>query len=400
MRVQLIAKPTANMTGISRYMTGLYRGLQNIRIDVDIKAIGSVPLPRLLQNGLQRLGIDLQSFWASYPLALPSMDADVCHLTAQTMATALLFRRPSTPIVVTVHDLIPFLLRHDARLNTLRHGPDAMCYRLALHGLRQAHTLVAVSHYTKQTLIDLLGIPSERIHVVYEPVDHQLFRPMSAVPNELANYGLGMHERVVLYVGSDDPRKRLDTFITAFATVSRACPSAKLLLVGSAQFPGERHRLFGLRSELQLESSVCFLDRVPDHELALLYNRADVVVMPSELEGFGLPALEAMACARPVVASRAGALPEIIQEGGLLVAPGDADELAQAVLRFLNDQELARTIGAAGLQRAAAFTYERQARETLAVYAQAIAAHQTSSSRSSAKHEVYHTASPSFPSEQ
>jgi len=110
------------------------------------------------------------------------------------------------------------------------------------------------------------------------------------------------------------------------------------------------------------------LGRVTDSDLIGLYNLADVFVFPSLYEGFGFPPLEAMACGTPVVASNAASLPEVVGDAGLLVDPRDPEVMAEAIHRVLQDRDLAEELRRRGLERAQQFTWERAARETLAVY--------------------------------
>ncbi|MGH2457305.1 MAG: glycosyltransferase, partial [Chloroflexota bacterium] len=128
-------------------------------------------------------------------------------------------------------------------------------------------------------------------------------------------------------------------------------------------------RLIDLSGQLGIREAVHFLDDVADDDLSSLYNLADVAVMPSLYEGFGLPALEAMACGRPLVYARAGALPEVVGEAGVPVAPSQPGALARALVGLLEDPDHRRALSHAGRARAAAFTWERTVRETISAYA-------------------------------
>ena len=119
---------------------------------------------------------------------------------------------------------------------------------------------------------------------------------------------------------------------------------------------------------LRLEQDVVFLGHVPDEDIPALYSLADLLVMPSLYEGFGLPPLEAMACGTPVVASNATSLPEVVGDAGLLVAPREACALAEAIETVLSDSQLRNRMVERGLARASTFTWERTAEETASVY--------------------------------
>jgi glycosyltransferase involved in cell wall biosynthesis len=270
---------------------------------------------------------------------------------------------------VTVLDIIPYLVRHDPELNTFRHPIDYLFYRLALAGLRRADALIAISEYTKRTLVEALGLLPERIQVVYPAVDHEKFHPM-AVPDAFwAKHGLDKKWRYILYVGSDDPRKNLKTLVRAFALVRRQVGNVKLLKVGAPHFLRERQQLLALVEELGLEEGVLFYDHVPDEDLPLFYNVADVFVMPSLYEGFGLPALEAMTCGVPVVCSNTASLPEVVGDVGILVNPVDVEEMAAQICKVLLKGDGYKDLSRTSRERAQMFRLNCQAEATNSVYA-------------------------------
>jgi len=373
MRVQLIAKPDPEMTGTSRYASELHRGLQESGVDVRLTFPDPFPPAGPLTRGLKRLGMDLRTFFASYPLRVRLDQADVYHITSQTMAALLCFQRFPAPVVVTVLDIIPHLVRGDRELNTSRHVLDRFFYRLALAGLRRADALIAISQYTKRTLVEVLNLPADRVHVVYPAVDHNKFCPLEVPDAFRAKYGLSADWRYILYVGSDDPRKNLPTLLHALAAARQQFSGVKLLLVGSSQFPQERQHLTDLVETLGLQGQVLFLERVADEDLPLLYNLAGALAMPSVYEGFGLPVAEAMACGTPVVCSNATSLPEVAGSAALLVSAHDAGEMATALLRALNDRDLAGEMRRKGLIQAAGFTPGRVTAGLMQAYASASA---------------------------
>jgi glycosyltransferase involved in cell wall biosynthesis len=145
-------------------------------------------------------------------------------------------------------------------------------------------------------------------------------------------------------------------------------PNVKLIKVGSPEYLGHLEQLKQLTYELSLEGSVLFLDHPPEEDLVALYNLAALFVFPSLYEGFGLPPLEAMACGTPVVCSHAASLPEVVGDAALMVDPYDVDGLAAAMERVLRDADLRQDLRERGLARASQFTWERTARQTVAVY--------------------------------
>lgn len=371
LRVQIVIKSGAPLTGTGRYTAALIDGLGQSGVTVETTAAA---MPRLFAPAaaaLRPAGLDLAAFFGSYPLRAALNSPDVLHISAQTLATFLHVQRPRVPVVITVLDIIPHLVRDDAALNTLRHPIDRGAYRLALAALRRADALLAISAYTARTLVDALGIAPERVHVTYPGVDQAHFCPQPVPDDFRARYGLGRPDYAVLYVGSEDPRKNLPVLIAALARLRAASENGDVCLwkVGRAHFADERARLTTLIAQHGLSGAVQFFDDVPDADLPLFYNAADVLAMPSLYEGFGLPVVEAMACGTPVVVADATALPELVGAAGYKFAPADADALAAA----LRQAWTAPRDAARWRAQAAPFTWARTVRDTLAVYRQVTA---------------------------
>jgi glycosyltransferase involved in cell wall biosynthesis len=272
-------------------------------------------------------------------------------------------------VVVTVHDVIPYLLRNDPCLCTYRTPADRLFDRLALAGLRRADWLFADSEYTKRCLVAELGLRPQTIEVVYLGVEHERFRPLAASPAVRERYGLPEGRRYLIYVGSEDPRKNLPTLIRALALVRARLPELELIKVGRAHFVQERRRLLALAQQTGVREAIHFLDDVPEQDLPLLYNLADACVLPSLYEGFGFPVLEAMACGTPVVCSNATSLPEVAGDAAVLVdCTGGGGELAAALYRVLSDSALRFALGGKGLARAARFRWSNTARLAVGAY--------------------------------
>jgi glycosyltransferase involved in cell wall biosynthesis len=375
MKIQLIAKPEKDISGISRYTQDLLKCLKLAHADVQLTFSDTLYSTGILQSWPRRLGIDLQTFFSSFPLRVSLIPADIIHLTGQTLASCLLFQRFRAPVVVTVHDIIPFLLSKTHGQAVFRHPLEAFFYRLSLKGLRKADGLIAVSAYTKKTLCDQLGISPEKIFVVHECVDHQKFHPTNVPDSFYEKFQLNKG-RYVLYVGSEDTRKNLETLIRAYAEVKRQHPGLKLLKVGAAQFMRERKRLLESILQLGLQEDILFFEQVPDEDLLFFYNLADVFVMPSFYEGFGLPVLEAMACGRPVIVSGSTSLPEIVGSAGILLDPLDVDTLARSMLDILGNTSRASALGKAAYQQAQKFQFSKQAEDTCRIYTQKLTSSQ------------------------
>lgn len=374
LKVQLIAKREAGISGTSRYTGEIQRGLLAAGVDVRLTFPAPPPLPRAMVEMLKQFGVDLDTFFAACPVRVPIEPADIYHIPAQTMATLLCFQRFPRPVVVTVLDIIPHLVRGDGELDTSRHVVERIFYRLAMLGLKRADAIIAISEYTKRSLVETLGVAPERIHVVYPAVDREHFHPLDVPDSFRSKYDLGPQWRYILNVGSDDPRKNLPTLLQALAVVKEKCTNVRLIKIGSLQFPEEHRRLMNLVDALGLGQYVQFLDRVSDEELPLFYNLADVLAMPSLYEGFGLPVAEAMACGTPVVCSHTTSLPEVGGFAVLLISPRDRDDLATALIHVLMNRNLSGEMRRKGLMQAALFAPNRMATELMNTYTSACGA--------------------------
>jgi glycosyltransferase involved in cell wall biosynthesis len=182
---------------------------------------------------------------------------------------------------------------------------------------------------------------------------------------------LGLPERFVLSVGTIEPRKNHATLVEAYASLRDRHPDVGLVIAGGRGWLYER--FFERVRGLGLDGQVVFVGHVPDEDMPALLNAAEVFAFPSEFEGFGLPPLEAMACAIPVVCSDAASLPEVVGDAGMLVSPRDVGAWVQAIDRLLGDPTLRAGFGARGLARARRFSWDAAADRTLEVYRSVLA---------------------------
>jgi glycosyltransferase involved in cell wall biosynthesis len=265
--------------------------------------------------------------------------------------------------VLTVHDLsheyFPEAVE-DVNMNYFRSSfPDAV---------ERADLLIADSENTKFDIIKFLQVPEEKIKVIYIGVD-KYFQPV-ADPVQLAGvrHRYSLPEHFILMVGSIQPRKNIAGVLAAMASLlnkHRTFPW-KLVLAGGGGWKNEG--LADKISALGLEDRVHFTGYVADEDLPALYSLADLFVFPSLYEGFGLPVVEAMACGVPVVTSNNSCLPEIAGDAAVLVDPHDERDIANGMLRLLEDQDLRVQCVNRGLERARMFSWETAARQTLQAF--------------------------------
>ena len=245
--------------------------------------------------------------------------------------------------------------------------------------MQVADAIVAATTIDKGHMVSLYGADPAKIHVVPPGVDRELFRPIPAVEARL-HLGEKPDHRMVLFVGRMDPVKGLDTLVRAMAIVMAAEPgwreNACMCIVGGEKVddPGlmdsEMARIYGLSRELGLEGFVTFLGPQPQDILPYYYSAAQMVVVPSRYESFGMVALEAMACGAPVIASDVGGLSTLVRDGrtGFLVPDSDPEALAEKLLALMRNPELARRMGAHGVATADAYSWSAVAEGIEQIY--------------------------------
>ena len=231
---------------------------------------------------------------------------------------------------------------------------------------RRVDRVITGSQFSKQQLSNELDVLPQQIEVVYYGVSCA-YRPLAKDQALAERLGV-LDKRVLLYLGGLLQRKNLPLLLQALRLVRQEHQDVVLLLVGRGEGEAGLRRLTG---QLELADCVRFAGFVPEDEKIAWYNLADVFVFPSKLEGFGLAPAEAMSCAKPVVASRAGALPEVVANGetGVLCDSDDPVDFANAIGRLLEEPALARQMGESGRERVESmFRWERSVSRTLEIY--------------------------------
>ena len=364
MKVVLDARPlTTSQAGVATYCRGLLHGLSAISDGDRIELYAKAPPPADLHLGAEmRWRAIAAPLWlpVAVPRALVASRADLFHGTNH-MAP------PWTPLptVITVHDLTALTMpgHHNWR-NRLLSVPQMLL------SLRRATRLIADSHSTARDLCGLAGIDPSRLRVIHLAPAPGL-APATPGAIQALSRRLRLPARFLLFLGALEPRKNVVTLLEALSRlVAEGDHDLRLVIAGAAGWRNDevRRRV----RELGLEQAVQMIGYVDAADLPALYGAATAFVYPSLFEGFGLPPLEAMACGTPVVCSNTSSLPEVVGEAALTVDPRSPAELAAALRRVLDDAELRARLRAAGLERAALFSWERTARETLEVYHEAV----------------------------
>ncbi len=227
--------------------------------------------------------------------------------------------------------------------------------------------IITGSDASAESIVDALDLPREHIQVIHDGVEIEVFRPLEDVQPE---------PETVLFVGNTEDRNKGIRYLLKALRQLRGQIPFHLNVVHHPASKGAPR----LVQELGLHGRVTFLERLSTEELVRQYNRAQLLVSPSLYEGFGLPAAEALACGTPVIATTAGALPEIVEDGvsGLLVPPGQVGPLAEAIRTLLEDPARCRAMGEAGTQRIRErFSWRRTAEAMTAVYEEVSAQRET-----------------------
>lgn len=273
--------------------------------------------------------------------------------------------------IVVIHDVIPEKFPE----HVFPTAAGRWNWRLkSLLARQQADLILTVSEFSRRGIVEFFGEAPERVKVIGEAGD-PVFRVLEnpALSGRLRELGIAPLDRLLVFVGGFSPHKNLSRLLDAFETLAAKHSDLRLMLVGDYKtdaFYSCYEQICERAAKPPLDGRVILTGYLPDEELAGLLNRATALVLPSLLEGFGLPAIEAAACGLPVVATKASPLPELLGSGGLYIDPSDTAGLAAAIDRVLTDPALARNMREQGLRAAAALSWTRAAAELLAVFDQ------------------------------
>jgi glycosyltransferase involved in cell wall biosynthesis len=268
--------------------------------------------------------------------------------------------------VITVHDLhflhYPQFMTADSR----RYYNDQI-----KRAVQTADHILVDSQATRDDLADLLNVPLEKMTVHMLGVN-PVFAPLPDDQVAQHRARLGLPRSYILFVGTFEPRKNIPGLFAAYARLRQDRPDLPpLVLAGRRGWLDDD--IFASAQSLNLIDQVIWLEDSPASDMPAIYNGASVLVLPSHYEGFGLTALEAMACGTPTVVANRASLPEVVGEAGLLINPDDSADIADAIRRVLYDADLRDRLRADGLARAATFTWRRTAETVLGVYRRVLA---------------------------
>jgi glycosyltransferase involved in cell wall biosynthesis len=337
--------------GVGTYAAGLLQGLISEGFDKHLTLLLDADLPEpplpagafKLAGSRRRYHGHLSAYEEAVALGsdLQRIKPDLYH----AIDLRLPGRAPCL-LVVTLHDLIPWAWGGP------RMRGERFRFWLGKRLLKRANAVLAVSQATADDAARYASVDPKRVHVVHEAAD-SVFRPMPGAAARVKERW-SLEPGYLLFVGALDARKDPAGLLRAWAVANESRPQLQLVIAGAPS-----------RQAPPAMPGAKVLGRVDNLELADLYTAAGCLMFPSRYEGFGLPCLEAMACACPVAAYRNSSLAEVVDDAGELVADGDADALGKAAASLVANPERARS---AGLERAKAFSWRKTARLTIAVY--------------------------------
>jgi glycosyltransferase involved in cell wall biosynthesis len=359
---QALSKLGINITIIGASRSRLELNVGNLSIlgvpNINVRGLGVLQTSYIIYKNLQEM------------IRRNPMDAIQFHgLTG--LVTYFRMRKSPIPMWTKCHGINdPYIANLDLHSNlkiesfiidsTLSKTATQLNYKLSPH-------IIANSKNTKQILIDTYNINSQKISVVYNGVNHELFNTKISGNNLRRKLGLET-STVLLFVGDFSLLKGVSYLIFSIKKVAKELPNVSLLLVGGYN-KVSRMNVRKLISKLYLTTRVKVIENVPHRELPQYYALADVCIVPSLSESFGNVALEAMACGKPVIASKVGGLTEIInEEVGITVEPGCIKCLTQAILTLSKNEELRQELGRKAANHARKFSWDKTAQETLDVF--------------------------------
>jgi len=301
------------------------------------------------------------------PRAARAYEADVLHVPY--WAPPL---RSSMPIVVTIHDIIPLILPQ------YRGGPLVRAYtQLVSAAARGATVILTDSDASRGDIVRHVRIPAERVRTIYLAADPKFTDHPDPLDTAALRRNYDLPEEYVLYLGGFDARKNVETLLQVY-TWAQDVLGEDYPLVIAGGLP-ERHDAFFhdprvIAQQIEVEAAIRCIGRVAEEDKVALYQQARAFLYPTLYEGFGLPALEALACGVPVIGSNASSVPEIVGAAGILVDPRDARAMAGALIAVCTEDPLHAELSERALRQAEKFSWAKCARETAAAYESAMRA--------------------------
>jgi len=282
---------------------------------------------------------------------------DVFHATNHWLIP---FKSPC-PVVTTMHDTLIKTARRVIPFKVLTYGSVVTWV-----ALMTSDKIISVSNFTKREITNLYPKATKKISVIYHGVGSE-FKPADEQEIIRIRKKYQLDKKYILYVGSLKNHKNIHRLIRAFSKLS----SLDIELAIAARLEQRFYNIIQLPLLLGIKEKVKFLGYVPTADLPGLYSGAEAFILPSLIEWFGLPVIEAMACGVPVIASNTGAIPEIAGEAAIYFDPTSTEEIANSIYKVLKDEKLRKYLVKMGFEKIKKFSWKTTAQKTLSVYKEA-----------------------------
>ena len=295
-----------------------------------------------------------------YPNYIEENNIDMHHIPQNGIGLNELY---TSPVVVTIHDLIPYILPETVGRGYLQRFLRDMPLIVS-----NSKIILTVSEYSKRDIMKFFPFVDEEKIFVTPLAANKNYKPLNKSNClEYIKNKYSINSPFILYIGVFSTRKNVKELIIDFKKIQKSLKKDyKLVLCGSVKDEGVK--LQELCKELLIDDKIIFTGFIPDDELPLFYNAAELFVYPSLYEGFGLPPLEAMSCATPVITSNLTSIPEVTKDCAILIDPFNKDELASSILNLLNSESLLQEYGEKGYNNSLNFTWKNTAIATLKAY--------------------------------
>lgn len=306
-----------------------------------------------------------ENFWAdvNIPNIIKDKNLDLYHVPQNGVG---LPKNKDCPFVITLHDVIPYRMPQTVSDRYLKIFNEKLPKLIPL-----CDGIITVSNFSKQDIIRAFNYPKDKIYVTYLAAEN-IYRPLSKVRSRLLiEKKYKIFGDYILYVGGFSPRKNIIGLIKSFSKLKSIINNdIKLVIAGKHGFSYSKYKLCA--KKYGVSNSVIFPGFIAINDLPYLYSAANLFVYPSFYEGFGLPVIESMACATPVITSNVTSMPEIVGNSAITINPYDVDELADSMHRVLMDSHLRNSLINKGLFKSRNLNWKKTAKNTLDAYTKII----------------------------
>lgn len=353
MKISIFRRPQRDeSTSMTVYADNL---ILNLPETIDVSDIYPKKLNLPFFGNLGRFGRYVDQY-VIYPSIAKKNQGDVNHIIDHSYAS-IINALDKKKTIVTCHDLIP--LKHPE--STSRKG--RFFFKYNVRAMTKARRIIADSAQTKRDVLKFTDYLSENISIIPLGISEK-FKPFDKKIIADKKRELGLEgKKVIIHVGAGAPYKNVSLIIRALNIVETIGSDIKFLKIGP--FLDKEKELI---KKIDLEKHIINIEYVPNDELPIYYNLADVFVFPSVFEGFGMPPIEAMACGTPTIVSNVPPLNETVGDAQIMVEPFNPEELAEKIINVLTDKELANKMSVAGMKRAKKFSWKNTADLTAKVY--------------------------------